>query len=97
MKITRATFKSFIKKNDGKLFVKVNSNFDGMVDCVMPVEDQFSIAKADGRDFANENTLGISGVWLVGGRDYFNSYEKDGFSGIEVSNCCGSFIVTTKN
>ncbi len=33
-KITKATFKSFIKKNEGKLFFQRMSNFDGMTDCV---------------------------------------------------------------
>ena len=37
-RITLATVKSFMKKNEGKLFVKAKSSFDGMVDCVMPIE-----------------------------------------------------------
>jgi len=35
-KITRATLKSFIKKNKCQLYVKVVSSFDGMTDCVQP-------------------------------------------------------------
>ena len=33
-KITLSTFKSFIRKNEGKLFIKCKSSFDGMTDCV---------------------------------------------------------------
>lgn len=45
-----------------------------------------------------ENTLGIEGVWLVGSsRDYFRLYEFQGMVGIEVSNCCGSFILAVRD
>jgi len=33
-RITLATFKSFMKKNEGKLFIQCISSFDGMTDCV---------------------------------------------------------------
>lgn len=33
-RVTKATFKSFIKKNEGKLFIQINGDFDGMSDCV---------------------------------------------------------------
>jgi len=33
-KITKATFKSFVKKNTDKLFIQLCSDFDGMSDCV---------------------------------------------------------------
>ena len=90
-KITRATFKSFIKKNTGKLFVNVKSRFDGMTDGCESVNGGFSAAIAT--DDHAEHTLGISGLWLVGGRDWFSSYEDDKFTGIEYSNCCGRGIV----
>jgi len=90
-KITKATFKSFIRKNSNRLHVKVCSRFDGMTDCVQSVADSFTPAQPDGNI---SNTLGISGVWLVGdSRDYFEPFEADGFSGIKVVNCCGSFVV----
>lgn len=31
-KITKSTFKSFLKKNEGNLFIQTKSYFDGMVD-----------------------------------------------------------------
>lgn len=89
-KITLATFKSFVKKNEGKLYIRVKSSFDGMTDCVESVKDEFSLIKD--REASHSNTLGISGVWLVGNsRDYFSLYEDETYKGFHVSNCCGSF------
>lgn len=91
-KITKATFKSFLRKNESKVLVKVGSSFDPMVDCVMPVADKFEPARE--ANYPCENNLGLAGVWLVGGsRDYFTEYVKDGLVGIRVSNCCGAFVV----
>ena len=87
-KITKATFKSFIKKNKDKLYYKKLSDFDGMVDCVMPIKGEWM--KVDNYNKLLNNDLG----WLVGnGRDYFSSIEN----GIEVYNSCGSFQVKTIN
>lgn len=97
-KITRSTFKSFINKNDGKLFIKNRSSFDGMVDCVMPVDGDFTpVTTSTRHPNSDKYTLGINGVWLVGSsRDYFTNFENDEFIGIEVSNCCGDFILAIK-
>lgn len=93
-KITRATFKSFIKKNVGGLFVICNSSFDGRVDCVMPVESAPVKVETSVIDFDKNNTFGIQGLWLVGdSRDWYRPYEDQLFKGIQVSNCCGESIV----
>ena len=96
-KITRATIKSFIKREakNGNLYVKQKSTFDGMVDCVMPTADNFK--KVDAINEDNKNTLGIAGLWLVGSsRDYFSTYEDNDFIGWQVYNCCGASIVAMK-
>lgn len=86
-KITLATYKSFVKKNAGTLQYKSLSHFDGMVDCVMPVEMDW-IDVENYEDLLN-NKIG----WLVGhSRDYFDAIEN----GIRVYNACGSFMVRTK-
>jgi hypothetical protein len=93
-KVTRSTFKSFVKNNREKLLVKVHSEFDGMTDCVESIEDEFTPAVP-----ANfpENTLGIAGIWLCGpGRDRYHEFDKDGLKGIEVYNSCGHFSVAVK-
>ena len=93
-KITKSTFKAFLRKNPRPL-IKVGSNFDPMVDCVMPVAGGFDVARE--ANYPCENNLGLAGVWLVGGsRNYFTEYIKDGLVGIRVSNCCGSFVVAAK-
>ena len=93
-KITKATFKAFIKKNAANLHIAQTSRFDGMTDCVENCNGA-ALKPAQPADIkAPENTLGFAGLWLVGGgRDYFSAYEKNGFKGIEVYNSCGSSIV----
>ncbi len=96
-RITRATFKSFINKHRGNLFIDEHTRFDGMVDCVTPVKNGFRKATVSepGKCYLYENDLGIKGIWLVGSsRDYFTYYEDEIFTGIHCSNCCGSFTVT---
>ena len=91
-KITKATFKSFIKANAANLHINVKRSFDGMIDGCRSYNDGFEPATATVRH--SEHTLGYDSIWLVGGgRDYFDAYEADGFKGIKVYNSCGSFIV----
>lgn len=88
-KITMATLKSFINKSD-KLYVEVQSSFDGMTDCVMPNQDKQLI------EVSKENAIGRRGVWCVGdSRDRLTYVENESMKGIEVYNCCGSGILWT--
>lgn len=97
-KITKATFKSFIRKNADKLYIMNLSDFDPMTDCVQQTDSAgFREVKPSTLEHANSHTLGIAGVWLVGqSRDYFNPYEKNSFRGIEVYNSCGNFVVAIR-
>lgn len=92
-KITKATFKKFIRDNNETLHINCKSSFSGMDDCVMQLDGGFR--KAQPTDNHKEYTLGVdSGLWLVGGgRDYFAAYEDDKFTGIEVYNSCGTSII----
>lgn len=94
-KPTKATFKSFIRKNRQILQVLVKSSFSGMNDCINETgETEFKQVTNCSIKNSDENTLGISGLWLVGGgRDYFKPYYDDNMIGYEVSNCCGESIV----
>jgi hypothetical protein len=94
-KITLATVKSFIKKNP-ELFIRVNSKFDGMVDCVMSNPDA-AFNPALPAQYPCDNNQGIQGAWFVkSSRDWFQAFETDTFKGYEVSNCCGSFALAIK-
>jgi hypothetical protein len=92
-RITRATFKAFIRKNRAGLMVRVNSTFDSMEDGVRP-NGGAAFRPATETDQYSERTLGINGVWLVGhSDDYFRAYDDGAMVGIEYENCCGSGII----
>lgn len=93
--ITLATVKSFIRKNDGKIYIKTISDFDSMQDCVAPVVSNFKLCTPS--ETMNDNNLGLSGAWFVGrSGDYFSAFEDNNFTGIEIYNCCGCFILAIK-
>lgn len=93
-KITQATIKSFINREmkNENLFIKNKSSFDGMVDCVMPVQGGFRKVEPSGNN--GDYCLGVTGAYFVGqSRDHFTPWANDNFIGYEVYNCCGSFIL----
>ena len=91
-RITKATIKSFINKNE--IYLKKHMEFDGMTDGCEPCYDR-SITKAEKVEPTMHN-LGIKGAHFVGSsRDYFNAYEEGDFTGYEVYNCCGTFYLLT--
>ena len=94
-KITLATVRSFIRNNADNLFINITSSFDGMYDCCMPEHNGFQKTEYSSDNLYN--TMGVKGAWFVfGSRDYFTVYNENGYSGIEVSNCCGHFILATR-
>jgi len=92
-KPTLATLKSFIKKNADNLYIKKQSRFDGMQDCVVECEKPL-YTKIEKTERHIKNTLGIRGVWVIEGGSGRNLITeiKNGF---EVYNCCGSFALIT--
>lgn len=93
-RFTKASFKKFIKENQNELFVKVESSFSGMTDAVESVDSPFTLVNPNEINLNNEHTLGIKGLWLVGdSRDYFESYDQNGFHGYSVWNSCGESII----
>ena len=97
-KVTMATIKSFVKKNEGRLYIRTLSAFDGMTDCVGQIparERSFQPVEPGTRP---PNDLGIHGAWFVGrSLDYFTPICEDGFVGFHVYNCCGSFDLAVRS
>lgn len=94
-KITKATFKNFIKKAE-EFFINVRTEFDGMTDGVESRNKGFQLASGEFKD-SGSGSLGFDGIWLVGSsRDRFSYYESETMEGIRVYNSCGSFIVAIK-
>lgn len=95
MKITLATIKSFVRKNRDKLWISNRSDFDGMVDCVMPCSGKWREARKTDRLL--DNNLGIAGAWFVlRGGDWYSAYNANGFVGYHISNSCGDFNLAVK-
>lgn len=95
MKTTLATIKSFIRKNSDNLFINEKSSFDGMTDCCESLNNGFQKVQKAESNF--KNNLGIQGAWFVGNsRDYFYTYNENGYIGYEISNSCGHFILAKK-
>ena len=89
-KITLATVKSFIRKNQANLYIQNLSRFNGMSDMVEATLDGFT--KAEIKLSSTNNDLGINGAWFVGrSNDYFTPFDSIAFTGIHVYNSCGSF------
>ena len=94
-KITLAGLKSFIRKNKDNLYIKVKSDFDGMVDGIVEVDMDWKKVEAEKIDFTDKNTMGICGAWLVGESRDRIQITDDGET-ITVGNCCGSWEICRK-
>jgi hypothetical protein len=95
-KITRATIKSWIKRNFDNLYVKKCSRFDGMTDGIETIKNAgFEVIERTSEHL--ERTFGIKGVWFVGdGRDWWTEYNDEEFTGWDIHNCCGSFVLAIR-
>lgn len=96
MKTTLTTIKSFIKKNQGKLYISNTRSFNGMIDGSRECDDK-SFRPVETEMHHPENSLGIKGAWFVfRSRDYFGRFEDAEYTGFRVNNCCDSFILAVK-
>ena len=95
-KITLATLKAFARRNEGKIYAKEVSSFNGMIDGVDKSHDP-SWKETKLTNETGYCQTGIQGIYTVGSsRDYFSLYEDEDFEGIEISNCCGVTILAVK-
>jgi hypothetical protein len=100
MKVTLATLKSFLKKNEGNLLFKEYSRFDGMQDMVVQNEQSAFKPLVGKFNPDDESSLGYQHqIWCVrGSRDSFTwMASADGtMEGIHCYNACGSWTVVRK-
>lgn len=94
-KITRATIKSFIKKNFSNLFIRNISDFDGMIDG-MKYHNNAKFRKAISTDRDEKYTFGIDGAYILPSRNLFKAFENEEYIGFNVWNCCGEFDIVIK-
>lgn len=93
-KTTLATLKAWLRRNHENLAVRVDSSFNGMIDCTEWHRNAQWRKHPGGVDMDDRHTLGIQGLWLVGNsRDSIEEFASDGFAGFTVSNACGSVVV----
>jgi hypothetical protein len=98
-KATMATIKSFIRKNQGRLYIREKSSFDGMTDCCeyIPERDRKFVPVAIPARHPS-NDFGVGGAWFVGGsRDSIMPIDEPGWVGFHVYNCCGSFDLAVRS
>ena len=93
-KITLATVKAFIRDSALRgLHIKTTSRFDGQCDGVRSIVDP-TYCEVQAVNMADSHRLGIDGAWFVGdSRDYFTFINNGEWTGFNISNCCGSFIL----
>lgn len=91
--ITAITVRSFVKRNEGKIFIKKTAEFDGMTDCVEQIMDNWHEAEycLDIR-----RGIGLKGVYIIDGRTYYYAYEDSEFVGYRYSNCVERGIIAVK-
>lgn len=91
--ITAITVRSFVKRNEGKVFIKKTAEFDGMTDCIEQISDNWHEAEycLDIR-----RGIGLQGVYIIDGRTYYYAYEDSEFVGYRYSNCVERGIIAVK-
>jgi hypothetical protein len=93
-KITLTTVRSFIKENAENIFISHKSAFDGSIDGSRDADDKAFKKVTICGEGSRTNGEGVPGAWFVkSSRDHFTYFNKDGYEGIEVYNCCAHFII----
>jgi len=84
-KITKATIKSFLRKNQGKVYCQTLSYFDGQIDgTTYCKESEWKLT-----DKADAAMIDIM-------RNYFSPYEDKDYIGYNVYNCCGNYNIAIR-
>jgi hypothetical protein len=92
-----SSLKSWIRKNQATLYVKHQSHFDGMTDCVESIKDAHW-EKVNSINMDDKQRMGIPGAWFTRKDNYFKTFlDDDKVVAVEVYNCCGCFTLKTKS
>jgi len=92
-KITKATIKSFIRKNEGCLYIKHLSKWDPTDDSLRSLSDPVFVRAEEPKEIDNYN-LGVYGLfWMSGIRNTVYPFNNGEFQGYEIANCCGRWIL----
>lgn len=86
-KFTKATLKKFIKDNAKSLYIRIDSHFDWMTDCVEQIDNP-TLKQVDHKkiDFTKKYNWWIEWLRLIWSSwDRFEKNENK----VEVRNCCG--------
>lgn len=91
--ITAITVRSFVKRNEGKVFFKKTAEFDGMTDCIKQIADNWHEAEycLDIR-----RGIGVRNAYIIDGRTYYRAYEDSEFVGYRYFNCVERGIIAVK-
>lgn len=91
-KITKATLKSFIKKNLNNILVGYKSSFNSMSDMIEETKCNFSKLNIDKYD-EKKSTLGLFNLHLHVDRLYIENFETSEYKGYNVYSCCGEYNI----
>jgi hypothetical protein len=94
-KITLATVKSFIKKNSTNLYLMRHHKFDGSYDGIR-FDPNPAFEQVNYNPVSDAHRLGIDGAWFTFGGNHFTPYDDGVYTGFDVYNCCGNFVIAIK-
>ena len=89
-KVTLATLKAFVRRNEGRLLIKERSYFDGMIDGAAYIENP-RFVPAEPTTSHPRNTLGIAGAWVLSSRNRISRSTEGDLTIFKIDNCWGSF------
>jgi len=95
-KPTKATLKAFIKKHGTEnLFIKISYEHNGDGTYRAASKD-YSFKKCETEIRDQEHSLGIKGVYVIGGKNFISSFDDGVYEGFECGNCCINFFIAIK-
>jgi len=92
-KITRTTIKTFVKANQDSLYIKIKSDFNGMM---VEIVRNAKFTRMKGTYTPTDIRLGFNIPFVGDGGDSFSVFGNEEYQGFEWYNCVGSGIIAIK-